>query len=55
MLYLLRGTSTDSYCPGFNQRVYVEFGIKLGRTTYAQVKNGVDIAGSDYITERWTK
>lgn len=47
--YLWGGTSpsTGFDCSGFTQYVYAHFGIGLGRTTYDQINDGVEVAKSD--------
>lgn len=47
--YLWGGTSpqTGFDCSGFVQYVYANFGIKLGRTTYDQIKNGYEVKRED--------
>jgi len=44
--YLWGGTSpsTGFDCSGFTQYVYAHFGIRIGRTTYDQIKNGYEVA-----------
>ena len=46
--YLWGGTSpsTGFDCSGFTQYVYAHFGIRIGRTTYDQIKDGVSVARS---------
>ena len=38
-----------------NKHQYSDFSIRLGRTTYYQIKDGVGVARGDYITAIWTK
>lgn len=44
--YLWGGTSpsTGFDCSGFTQYVYSHFGVRLGRTTYDQIKNGYGVS-----------
>ena len=47
--YVWGGTSPSPGfdCSGFTQYVYAHFGIRLGRTTYDQINNGVGVSRSD--------
>ena len=47
--YVWGGTSPSPGfdCSGFTQYVYAHFGIRVGRTTYDQIKDGVSVARSD--------
>ena len=47
--YLWGGTSPDTGfdCSGFTQYVYRHFGISLGRTTYDQINDGVQVSRDD--------
>lgn len=44
--YVWGGTTVNPGfdCSGFTQYVYAHFGVKLGRTTYDQIKDGISIA-----------
>jgi len=47
--YLWGGTSpsTGFDCSGFTQYVYGHFGVRLGRTTYDQIKNGYGVSKNE--------
>jgi cell wall-associated NlpC family hydrolase len=47
--YVWGGTSPSPGfdCSGFTQYVYAHFGVRVGRTTYDQIKDGVSVARSD--------
>ncbi|MBC8061565.1 MAG: C40 family peptidase [Clostridiaceae bacterium] len=50
--YLWGGTSpsTGFDCSGFTQYVYAHFGVRVGRTTYDQINNGVGVSKGELQT-----